>query len=485
MTRALLIARREYLAYARTVGFWLSLLALPFFAVLGGAIPILMQRAEPVHMVAMVEAPSDESGALSEGVRRALDEARARRTAEALRTAALSEAGLDGVEAVRRVTEEQGEAAGLAELRRVAPRAGAAYSPPRESIVLVDTPTELQALAEADNARERVAPWFSGDRLLADGEQLDAVVILNRQDDGAPSAVVWAARATDRTVENAVRDALAEVNRREALTTAGVDPGLIRDVDRFRPDVQMFSPASASGGQVALRDSLPGIIGFALGFLLWSLVVTGASMLMNSVMEEKANKVLEVLLSSASSTEILAGKVLGVAALTGTVLLAWGALGAAGFAALIPEIGGDVATVLLKDGLLLYLFAYLAGGYLMYAVIFAAIGAFCETPREAQTLIGPIMMILIAPLLVMQIAMRNPDATVVKVMSWIPFFTPFLMSARAPSGPPLFEILGTIAGMLVTVAAITWLAGRAFRAGALSGVKLEWKSLGRVLKRDR
>ena len=288
--------------------------------------------------------------------------------------------------------------------------------------------------------------------------------------------MVWSRRATNDTVEDAVRSALVEVNRREALTGAGVADAVVDDVQRFRPQVQLFSPASASGGQVAMRDRLPGIIGFALGFLLWSLVVTGASMLMNSVMEEKSNKVMEVLMSSASSTEILAGKVLGVAALTGTVLLAWGAMGAAGFAALIPQIGADVAAVLMKDGLLLYLFAYLAGGYLMYAVMFAAIGAFCETPREAQTLIGPIMMILIVPLLVMQMAMRNPDAMVVKVLSWVPLFTPFLMSARAPSGPPLVEIIGTMAGMLVTVVVITWLAGRAFRAGALSGVKLSGRA---------
>lgn len=483
MRRAFLIARREYLAYVRTVGFWLSLLALPLFAVLGGAVPILMQRAEPVHAVALVEAPSQEEEALTQSVRRVLAAERERGVAEALRNAAVSEAGLAGAEAVRVIAEDQGAEAGLNELRRVAPRAAAGFSPPRDSLRLVETPQDLAGLADAGNAREQVEPWFSGDRLLDDGQRLDAVVILSRRE-GAPSAVVWAARATDRTVERAVRDALAEVNRRETLAAAGIDAGVIRQVDRFRPQVQMFSPASVSGGEVALRDRLPGVIGFALGFLLWSLVVTGASMLMNSVMEEKANKVLEVLLSSASSTEILAGKVLGVAALTGTVLTVWGGLGAAGFAALVPEIGADVAAVLMKDGLLLYLFAYLAGGYLMYAVVFAAIGAFCETPREAQTLIGPIMMILIVPLLVMQMAMRNPDATLVKVLSWVPFFTPFLMSARAPSGPPLVEIAGTIIAMALTVALMVWLSSRAFRAGALSGVKLEWKSLGRVLKRE-
>lgn len=483
MKRALLIARREYLAYARTVGFWLSLLALPAFAVLGGAIPLLMQRAEPVHAVALIETPADEEGNLAQVLRNALAVQRERAVAEAMRNASVAEAGLDGAEAVRRLAEEQGAQAGLAELRRVAPRAGASFSPPRESLRIVETPEALIDLARAEDPRSVVTPWFGGERLLPDGERLDAVVILARND-GAPSAVVWAARATDRTVEFAVRDALTEVNRGEALENAGVDPGLIRQVDQFRPQVQVFSPASVSGGEVSLRDRLPGVIGFVLGFLLWSLVITGASMLMNSVMEEKASKVLEVLLSSASPTEILAGKVLGVAALTGTVLLAWGTLAMGGFAALIPEIGADVASVLLKDGLVFYLFAYLVGGYLMYAVMFAAIGAFCETPREAQTLIGPIMMLLIVPLLVMQMAIRNPDATVVKVLSWVPLFTPFLMSARAPSGPPLIEILGTIAAMAATVVFVTWLSGRAFRSGALSGVKLDWKSLGRVLKRQ-
>ncbi|MBG7615246.1 ABC transporter permease [Brevundimonas sp. BAL450] len=482
MKRALLIARREYLAYARTVGFWLSLLALPFFAVLGGSVPFLMERSEPISQVVLVEAPG-EGPSLTAAVRAAMDRAVLGRQAQALRAAARIEAGPEAADGVRDVAEREGYEAGLAELRRVAPQAAAGFSTPRERIRIIDpTPADLTELASAPDPAAVLAPWFEGERLPGE-VQLDSAVILNRAD-GAPSAVVWSRRATDDTVEDAVRAALVEVNRREALTGAGLADTVVDDVQRFRPQVQMFSPASVSGGEVSLRDRLPGIIGLALGFLLWSLVVTGASMLMNSVMEEKANKVMEVLMSSASSAEILAGKVLGVAALTGTVLLAWGAMGAAGFAALIPEIGADVAAVLMKDGLLLYLFAYLAGGYLMYAVMFAAIGAFCETPREAQTLIGPIMMILIVPLLVMQMAMRNPDAMLVKVLSWVPLFTPFLMSARAPSGPPLVEIIGTMAGMLVTVVVITWLAGRAFRAGALSGVKLEWKSLGRVLKRE-
>ncbi|WP_419756702.1 ABC transporter permease [Brevundimonas sp.] len=73
-----------------------------------------------------------------------------------------------------------------------------------------------------------------------------------------------------------------------------------------------------------MRDRIPSFVGLGAGFLLWSLVITGASILLNSVMEEKSNKILEVLLSSASATEILTGKVLGVALLTLTVMAVWG-----------------------------------------------------------------------------------------------------------------------------------------------------------------
>lgn len=230
-----------------------------------------------------------------------------------------------------------------------------------------------------------------------------------------------------------------------------------------------------------MRDRIPSFIGLGIGFLLWSLVITGASILLNSVMEEKSNKILEVLLSSASATEILTGKVLGVALLTLTVMGVWGGIGAFTLISASPETAATVGQVLLHDGLIFYFIAYMVGGYLMYAVLFAAIGAFCETPRDAQTLMGPIMMILVVPILVMQMALTSPDAPVVKVLSWIPFFTPFLMSARAPSDPPLVEVILTLIGMFATAAFMVWIAGRAFRAGALSDVKLSWKSFGRAI----
>lgn len=456
MSRILLIARREFMAYARTVGFWLSLLAFPMFAVLGGAIPFLMDNADPVRAVVLIEEGPQAAGLALAVETRLADEAE--RMAERAR------------EAAQAAAERAGAPPGTAE--------SAIAQMARQRMRIVEAPADLAATSSGE-ARDALVRRYLTDE-TPEAQRLDAVVFLDRNADG-PSARVWAARATDDTVEDFVRGALRDANRDAVLTEAGIDPAVVEATDRFRPEVTLFSPRSADGGEVSFRDRLPGIIGLAFSFLLWSLIITGASILLNSVMEEKSNKILEVLLSSASPTEILTGKVLGVAMLTVSVLLVWGGIGAVGLAMSVPETALDIWDVLTTDGLIFYFLAYIVGGYLMYAVLFAAVGAFCETPRDAQTLMGPIMMVLVIPILVVQFALVNPDAPMVRFMSWVPFFTPFLMAARAPSGPPMVEIVGTMAGMFAVALLMVWLAGRAFRAGALSDVKLSWKTFGQAI----
>ncbi len=427
MRRILLIARREYLAYARTVGFWLSLLALPLFGALGGGAVAMMERSGGEREIAIVDLSGSEAGP---AVTQALSGAR----------------------------NEPGD-------RR------------RGRVAVVETPPEL--VAPADLAAAEAAARAAVD---VEDSPFDSVVILTPGENGL-SARVWSASATDQRVESAVRSALTQVNRARALVELGVDPTAVAAIDERRPEVNVFSPRSASGGEVGLRDRLPGVIGFILGMVLWSAIVTGASILLNSVMEEKANRVLEVLLASASPTEVLTGKVLGVAGVTLTVLAVWAGFGGAALTWLSqvsPEVTAafsDALAGLLRGGLWLWLIGYFVGGYLMYAVLFAAIGSFCETPRDAQTLIGPVMMALIVPIFVMQLAIRDPDLGAVRALSWVPFFTPFLMSARAPSGPPLIELVGTMAVMVVTCVIIVWLASKAFRSGALATGKLDWKGI--------
>ncbi len=461
MKRTLLIARREFAAYAKTVGFWLSLLAFPIFAVLGGAVPILMKTSEPTREVVVLEEGPQAAG-LAAAVQTALQDEKARRE-QRMREATAEAEKAGGKSGAAAASSALNQIGGL-RMNIVAPPADLAASTPGEE-------------------REALVRRYLGDD-IPEAQQLDSVVLLDRIEN-KPSARVWTRRATDDNVEDFVERALKDTNRREVFQSVGIDLSVVEATNKFEPEITALSPNSASGGEKSFRDKLPLIIGLASGFLLWSLVITGASILLNSVMEEKSNKILEVLLSSASATEILTGKVLGVALLTVTVLLVWGGIGATGLIMGLPEQAGDVADVLLSGGLIGYFIAYAVGGYLMYAVLFAAIGAFCETPRDAQTLMGPIMMILVVPLLVMQMAIATPDAPVLKILSWVPFFTPFLMSARAPSEPPMIEVVGTMAGMFAFALLMVWIAGRAFRAGALSDVKLSWKAFAGAIGRGR
>src|SRR5690606_31701435 len=139
MNRILLIARREFLAYAKTVGFWLSLLAFPLFAVLGGGLPALMKHAEPERQAVIIDETPAGSG-----------------LADALRLAAVPEAGTAGGDRVRAAAEKGGFDAGLAALKTEAPRAGASFKTPKRAFELVDAPAALTAAAPGE-ARDALA----------------------------------------------------------------------------------------------------------------------------------------------------------------------------------------------------------------------------------------------------------------------------------------------------------------------------------------
>jgi ABC-2 type transport system permease protein len=277
-------------------------------------------------------------------------------------------------------------------------------------------------------------------------------------------------------VEDRIRPALREILRAERLQAAGVSPDLLKTVQNLEPSIRELSPKAAAG-EVTLRDRLPTIVGFALGVGLFLVIFAGAGLLFNSVMEEKSSRVLEILAGSASTTEIMGGKILGVAALTATMMLTWAVLGALALTQGAPGTAADIGEILLGRGLLLYFGLYAILGYVMYAAVFAGIGAFCDSPREAQTLLTPVILLATVPILFMTLAIRDPGSPLLQALSWIPPFTPFLMLARAGSEVPVWEIVGTLALMLVTTAAVVQLSGRAFRAGAISSGPVNWKGM--------
>ena len=424
MIRLFRIAVRDYLAYVRTPGFWLSILLMPLGLTLFASSSVIMDRTSPPPALAVVDFTHQ------------------------------------GYEAVIR-----------AQLAPTAPgRRPVAY------VVAMPGGPFADPAAAAASAKIYVA----NPRDLPGGKALDAVAIL-RPAQGAVAIDLWSRNVADPTFENALRQAVGEALRNEGLAKAGVSKAALAAIDDLKPQIVTYSPKAA--GRVTFRDKLPGIAGFVMGMLLWTVIFTGAGMLLNSIIEEKSSRILEVLLSSASVPEIMGGKILGVACVTSTVMAVWLGVGAAALAIFQPAIAADVLAVLLSHGMIAYLALYFVGGYLMFATLYVTVGAFCETTREAQTLLGPMMILLSLPMIFMSQAITHPDSPLLETLSWVPIFTPFMMAARAASDPPLWEVVGTAALMFATTAVELWLAGPAFKSGALSTGRFElkvfWASLMR------
>jgi len=430
---------------------------------------MMMRSAQPERL-AIVDLTGQ---GLGEAVGRQLDEAQARAVGRALQAAATAAGGPKAGDAVKAAHDLGGEAAGRAGLAKVNPAVAARFKSPKPSAIRQSAPADTLKAADPKAAGAAMR------RAIA-GRELDTGLILSGRDD-AIVMDLWSRNLAAPVLENELRGDVRDIMRRRALTRAGVDAATLKAADDLKPTLNSLSPKAASGEKIALRDRLPTFVGLAMGFLLWSMVMTGAGILLNSVIEEKSTKILEVLLSSASVPEIMGGKILGVAGLTGTVIGVWALVGWVGLMAFAPGLAGDLGAVLMGKGLIFYFAAYLVGGYLMYASLFAGIGAFCESQRDAQTLLGPISI----PMIFMAQAVRTPDSPILDMLSWIPPFTPFLMPVRIASDPPAVQVIGTTLLMLVTMAAIVWGSGRAFRAGALATGKVDLKGLvGRLVRRE-
>jgi ABC-2 type transport system permease protein len=416
MRRTLLIAAREYAAFVRTVGFWLSICLMPLGLLAVIFFSGMAAKSAPTPKLAILDFTG---GAYS------------------------------------------------------APLARAATAGSTPAAVVVSAPSGADA--SAPDAAARIRPYLAGDLVTPNGDRLDAVAII-RGTAAQPALDLWTRNINEPGLQATLSAALADAARNGRLARAGLPAATIAALDASPPKVTQYSPRS-SAGAVSLRDRLPTIVGFAMGVVLWSLILTGAGILLNSVIEEKQNRILEVLLTSASAPEIMGGKILGAAGVTATALLVWATVAGTAFGSQNPQLLSDIAALMIGRGLILYFLLYFVGGYLMYAALFTTIGAFCETPREAQTLLGPLMILLTIPMIFMGQAVTRPDAPLLQALSWVPPFTPFLMAARAASGPPLWQVAGTAAVMFGTTALELWVAGRAFRTGALSSGRFDLKLL--------
>jgi ABC-2 type transport system permease protein len=249
------------------------------------------------------------------------------------------------------------------------------------------------------------------------------------------------------------------------------------------------------------------LMGLILGMLLYFILIVYGQQVLQSVIDEKQTRVLDVMVTSCTPFELMMGKILGIAVVAALQIVIWAVLiiGASAFVMPLVMGGADVDAALAAAqnvpnseimsmvgkftnvsylaGLFLELLLYIVGGFLFYASMYAAIGSAVDTPQDAAQFNGIIMMPVIISIMVMMSVMNDPNSNLVFWCSMIPFTSPIVMMARIPFGIPTWQVAVSLVVLYISFFAMTWVAARIFRVGVfMHGKKPSWKDLGAWIK---
>ena len=315
-------------------------------------------------------------------------------------------------------------------------------------------------------------------------------------------------------IEDAITDQIEEIVEADRLKEYNISD-LKQILDAIEVDISLTTFRNDNKEQTASSSAASSFIGIILGFVLYFFLVIYGSIVMQSIIEEKSSRILEVLVSSVRPFDMMMGKILGVASVALTQIAIWGVLLIVISAAVIPAVmpddilagveavkaGADAAALatdvdmeaitalasIMDTGyiaqIVVLLLLFMMGGFLLYAAMYAAVGASVDQAQDAQQLTTPIMIPIIFAFIILTMVMNDPNSPVVVWSSMIPFTSPIVMMGRIPSGIPTWEIVTSLVLLYATFIVMVWLAGKIYRVGIfMHGKKPTFKELYKWLK---
>jgi ABC-2 type transport system permease protein len=436
-----LIAARDIVATVANKGFLIGLLIMPaMFALIIWVAPRILNSQTPqvVGNVAVI----DPTGMLTAGLKTSLqpDTIRARRAAEARRQIEQALPGAAGN--VRAQASEQAQNAQTA-------------IAPVPALTIIERPSD----ADVQREKDWLLPKTPEDRPLALVVfHPDAVTRAGGKAEFG-SYDLFVSTLLDDATEGVLFEALRQTLVSSRLAASSLDQAAVEATMRVqRPDSVIVGASGEQQSQRAFNRSLP----FIMGIFLFMGVMIGGQTLMGSTIEEKSNRVVEVLLAAASPLELMAGKLLGQLVVG---LISMGMYIGLGILALFQfSMFG-----LFDPMLVVYLLIFFLISYLIYGAMMMTIGAAVNTMADAGSMMGPVMLLLVAPYIMSGILGRAPNSAISVAMSFIPPFNGFGMMARLASGtpPPFWQVLLSIVIGLVASAVTVWFAGKVFKIGLL------------------
>jgi ABC-2 type transport system permease protein len=290
--------------------------------------------------------------------------------------------------------------------------------------------------------------------------KIDALLVIEAGViEGEGKAVFYTKRITDfdfhPTVGRLVNNAVTNVRYRENDLSREL-------VDRIRRRVPIEEIDLGAKTEKKRDRMVVMMVPFFFMLMMFMGIFTTGQGMINTVIEEKNSRVIEVVLSAVRPLQLMSGKILGQSAIGFTLVAAYGA--AAYIAAVYHGLEG-----VLTPAISFYFIVYFILGFMIFASLFAAIGSACNDVKEAQTLMQPVMILLMIPLFAWFIIVQHPEGSLAVVLSFIPPMTPLVMILRLAAHPdlPLFQVVASILLLAASVPVVMWAAAKIFRTGIL------------------
>lgn len=353
------------------------------------------------------------------------------------------------------------------------------------------------------------------DFLAGDDDILLYIKSFNIEDN--PQVLLFAKSTPGLEIELGIKKTIEGVIKDKRIKNLGLDPA---EIKKLSPNAEIATRILDASGEKDASSAVATILGYIGGFMIYIFIFLYGSHVMNGVIEEKTSRIIEVIISSVKPFELMMGKVIGIALVGLTQFLLWGILtyGITTIGSMVLATKSDNNTQMLTamaatnagnaqvevakevnsgnkiDKLLkgvgsinipwlLFAFVfYFLGGYLLYSALFAAIGAAVDNQTDAQQFMLPITGPVIFSIAMASFVIKDPDSTLSFWLSVVPFTSPIIMMIRMPFEPPLWEVLVSMAMLVLGFIGTIWMAGRIYRVGILMyGKKVTYKELSKWL----
>ena len=303
------------------------------------------------------------------------------------------------------------------------------------------------------------------------------------------------------SVSNEIKSQLEKKIEQKKLVELGID---IRLLEQAKTSVVVSNQIISKNGRgQKSKTELSMVIGFISGLLIYLFIFMYGTMVMRSIIEEKTNRIVEVIISSVKPFKLMMGKIIGVSLIGLTQFVLWICLTSLLFFIFQAYFGNitefkstqeiEMQSMILEaliylnninlvEILLAFLF-YFLGGYLMYGSLFAAVGSAVDAEADSQQFVLPVTIPLILSFILIQPIMENPDSSLALWMSIFPLTSPIVMMVRIPFGVADWELLVSILVLVCSFILSTKLAAKIYRTGILMyGKKINYKELLKWLR---